>query len=162
MRSFNAYARFLDPAEPVVPCCRHDFMAALQSTLTDLRRIVGAENVLVEKEDPIPYSFDGTAALQQMPGAVVLAQTTEEVIAILLHANRNKITVVARGSREHGIKSCHLDNCFCIAANCSRKGRSREGRCHRTNDRAAPATPRAAAACNPLELLSRVCIAAFF
>jgi glycolate oxidase len=73
-------------------------MAALQSTLTELRRIVGAENVFVEKEDLIPYSFDGTAAMRQMPGSVVFAQTAEKVAAILSHANRNKIPVVARGS----------------------------------------------------------------
>jgi glycolate oxidase len=48
-------------------------MAAAQNALPGLRRIVGAGNVLTEKEDLIPYSFDGTAALCQTPGCVVFA-----------------------------------------------------------------------------------------
>ena len=35
--------------------------------LADLRRLVGHENVLTAPEDLIAYSFDGTAALRQMP-----------------------------------------------------------------------------------------------
>jgi hypothetical protein len=46
----------------------------------------------------IPYSFDGTAALKQMPGCVVLATTTEQVVAILKLANQTKTPVVTRGS----------------------------------------------------------------
>ncbi|MBE0542739.1 MAG: FAD-binding protein [Verrucomicrobia bacterium] len=67
-------------------------------TLAKLREIVGADNVLTAKEDLIPYSFDGTAALQQMPGVVVLARTAEQVAAILKLANHNKLPVVTRGS----------------------------------------------------------------
>ncbi len=32
--------------------------------IPDLQQIVGAENVLTAREDLIPYSFDGTAAMQ--------------------------------------------------------------------------------------------------
>ena len=46
-------------------------MSLGQTILSDLRRLVAADNVLTEKEDLIPYSFDGTAALQQMPACVV-------------------------------------------------------------------------------------------
>ncbi len=63
-----------------------------------LQAIVGPKNVLVEKEDLIPYSFDGTAALQQMPGCVVFPKSTEEVVAILKLANETKTPVVTRGS----------------------------------------------------------------
>jgi len=73
-------------------------MAVLQGSIADLGRIVGVKNVLTEKEDLIPYSFDGTAALQQMPGVVVFAQSTEQVVEILLLANKTKIAVVTRGS----------------------------------------------------------------
>jgi glycolate oxidase len=66
--------------------------------LSELRRLVGAGNVLTEKEDLIPYSFDGTAALQQMPGCVVFAETTQQVVAILRLANQRRIAVVTRGS----------------------------------------------------------------
>ncbi len=73
-------------------------MALAQNILTELRRIAGAENVLTEKEDLIPYSFDGTAALQQMPGCVVFGNSTEEVAQILKAANGAKVPVVTRGS----------------------------------------------------------------
>ncbi|MHC1768043.1 MAG: FAD-binding oxidoreductase [Verrucomicrobiia bacterium] len=66
--------------------------------LERLQTIVGPKNVLVEKEDLIPYSFDGTAALQQMPGCVVFPKSTEEVVAILKLANETKTAVVTRGS----------------------------------------------------------------
>ncbi|HEV2391101.1 MAG TPA: FAD-linked oxidase C-terminal domain-containing protein [Verrucomicrobiae bacterium] len=66
--------------------------------LTDLRRLLGAGNVLTEQEDLIPYSFDATAALRQMPGSVVFAQTTGQVSAILKLANQGRIPVVTRGS----------------------------------------------------------------
>lgn len=66
--------------------------------LTELRALLGDRNVLTAKEDLIPYSFDGTAALQQMPGAVVFVSSTEQVSAILKVANREKVAVVTRGS----------------------------------------------------------------
>jgi glycolate oxidase len=59
---------------------------------------VGRENVLTSKEDLIPYSFDGTAGLRQMPECVVFARGTKEVSAILKLANQTKTPVVTRGS----------------------------------------------------------------
>ncbi|HTD87055.1 MAG TPA: FAD-binding protein, partial [Candidatus Binatia bacterium] len=64
----------------------------------ELRRIVGAQNVLTEKEDLIPYAFDGTAAMQQMPGCVVFATSTAEVSMVLKLASETKTPVVTRGS----------------------------------------------------------------
>src|ERR1051326_7740395 len=78
---------------------RWQMMSALQSSITELRRIVGPENVLTEKEDLIPYSFDGTAALRQMPGMVVFVRSSKQVSEILSLANKRKVPVVARGSR---------------------------------------------------------------
>src|ERR1051325_4651861 len=69
-----------------------------ESILSDLRRVVGTENVLTAKEDLIPYSFDGTAALQQMPGGVVFARSGTEVAAVLKLANAARMAVVTRGS----------------------------------------------------------------
>lgn len=73
-------------------------MALGQNILLELRGLLGAEQVLTDKEDLIPYSFDGTAALQQMPGCVVFARNTEQVAAILKLATQNKVPVVTRGS----------------------------------------------------------------
>src|SRR5580692_2146653 len=66
--------------------------------IAQLRRMVGASNVLTEREDLIPYSFDGTAALRQMPGAVVFVQSAAEVSEILKLANTAGFPVVTRGS----------------------------------------------------------------
>jgi len=73
-------------------------MPIAQTTLSELRRIAGPDNVLLQKEDLIPYSFDGTAALQQIPGAVVFATSPDQVAAVLKLANQAKTPVVTRGS----------------------------------------------------------------
>jgi hypothetical protein len=51
--------------------------------VSELKGVVGPANVLTAQEDLIPYSFDGTAALQQIPGCVIFPQSTEHVSAIL-------------------------------------------------------------------------------
>src|SRR6266404_5239399 len=88
-------------------------MAITQNTLSDLTQIVGKENVLTEAEDLIPYSFDGTAALQQMPGCVVFTKTTLETSAILKLANQAKVPVVTRGSGT-GLSGGSLPSAGCI------------------------------------------------
>lgn len=54
--------------------------------------------MLSAPEDLIPYSFDGTAALRQMPGCVVLATNVEQVSAVLKWANNTRTPIVPRGS----------------------------------------------------------------
>jgi glycolate oxidase len=73
-------------------------MALAQNTVSELRLIAGSGHVLTEKEDLIPYSFDGTAALRQMPDCVVFATTPGQVAAILKLANQTRTPVVTRGS----------------------------------------------------------------
>src|ERR1035438_1159768 len=81
--------------------------------ISELRRLVGADNVLTEKEDLIPYSFDGTAALQQMPGCVVFAKTSQEVVGVLKQANQAKAAIVTRGSGT-GLSGGSLPSPDCI------------------------------------------------
>ena len=88
-------------------------MALGQDTLSKLREIVGPENVFTEKEDLIPYSFDGTAALQQMPGAVVFAKGTAHVSAVLKFANQARFPVVTRGSGT-GLSGGSLPTADCV------------------------------------------------
>jgi glycolate oxidase len=64
----------------------------------DLVRLLGRENVLFEREDLIPYSFDATAVLKQVPAVVVFPRTADEVSAVLRLARRHGAPVVARGS----------------------------------------------------------------
>ena len=54
--------------------------------------------MLTSKEDLIPYAFDGTAAIKEMPGCVVFAVSTDEVSAVLKLANDSGTPVVTRGS----------------------------------------------------------------
>jgi len=45
----------------------------------DLEQVVGSANLLQQPEDLIPFSFDGTAGLRQMPAAVVFPRSVEQV-----------------------------------------------------------------------------------
>jgi glycolate oxidase len=73
-------------------------MGLASNLVSELKQILGPGNVLTEKEDLIPYSFDGTAALQQMPGVVTFASSAEEVTGVLRLANQTGTPVVTRGS----------------------------------------------------------------
>jgi glycolate oxidase len=73
-------------------------MPLAESVLRELHHLLGPENVLRAKEDLIPYSFDGTAALREMPEGVVFPRTTEHVAAVLQLAQRHRLPVVTRGS----------------------------------------------------------------
>ena len=84
-----------------------------KEVIAELQRIAGNKDVLTSKEDLISYSFDGTAALQQMPGCVVLVETAQEVAAILKLANHSKLPVVTRGSGT-GLSGGSLPSTDCI------------------------------------------------
>ncbi len=73
-------------------------MPLSDSILNELRSRAGAAQVLTSPEDLIPYSFDGTAAMTQLPGAVVFARSAAEVVTVLEIATRERIPVVTRGS----------------------------------------------------------------
>ncbi|MBP6506227.1 MAG: FAD-binding protein [Opitutaceae bacterium] len=63
-----------------------------------LTRLLGSENVLTAREDLIPYGFDGTATLKQLPRAVVFPRNPEEVATVLRLAKEHRTPVVTRGS----------------------------------------------------------------
>lgn len=66
--------------------------------IQSLKEILPPDRVLTSDEDLVPYSFDGTAALKQRPGAVVFPLTAEEVSECVQLARRNNVPVVTRGS----------------------------------------------------------------
>ncbi len=68
-----------------------DIIAALQDA-------VGAPHVLTEREDILPYAFDGTAGLRQVPLAVVFPADTAQVCALLRIARAHNTPVVTRGA----------------------------------------------------------------
>jgi glycolate oxidase len=65
---------------------------------SQLGAIVPPERILTQPEDIVPYSFDGTAAMSQMPVAVVFAQRTSEVALIVRWANETRTPLVTRGN----------------------------------------------------------------
>jgi glycolate oxidase len=88
-------------------------MPLASNLISELQRIVGLENVLTAREDLIPYSFDGTAALKQLPGVVVFPRNTEHVTRILKLANESKTALVTRGSGT-GLSGGSLPTADCI------------------------------------------------
>ncbi|AHF93153.1 FAD-binding protein [Opitutaceae bacterium TAV5] len=68
--------------------------------LAQLAKIFPAARLLHTPEDLLAYSYDGTAALQALPAAVVLAKTPQEISALLRLANTPGATfpVITRGS----------------------------------------------------------------
>jgi glycolate oxidase len=85
------------------------------SLIQSLKEILSPDRVLTSAEDIVPYSFDGTAALKQRPGAVVFPLTAEEVSECVKLARRNNVPVVTRGSGT-GLSggSVPLDGCLVI------------------------------------------------
>src|SRR3954454_16375333 len=88
-------------------------MALPEQLLSELRGLLGVANVLTSAEDLIPYSFDGTAALQQMPGAVVFVTSTAQISELLKWANRSRTAIVTRGSGT-GLSGGSLPSTDCV------------------------------------------------
>ena len=63
-----------------------------------LEELLGMGRVLTSREDLIPYSFDGTAALKQLPLAVVFPESTEDVSKLVNACAAAGVPIVARGS----------------------------------------------------------------
>lgn len=68
------------------------------SFLRELAAVLPADAIFTAKEDVIPYAFDGTAALKQLPRVVVLPRTAAEISRILKLARVHHVPVVTRGS----------------------------------------------------------------
>ena len=66
--------------------------------IESLKQLLPSGCVLTEKVDLIPYSFDGTAALSNLPAAVVMAQSTKDVVSVVEWAGQTGTPVATRGS----------------------------------------------------------------
>jgi glycolate oxidase len=73
-------------------------MPLSEGTAAGFASIVGEDGVLVQPEDLVPYSFDGTAALKQRPEAVVFPRTAAQTAACVRLAASAKMPIVTRGS----------------------------------------------------------------
>jgi len=73
-------------------------MSTPPDLVTRLRAILAEDAVLTAREDLIPYAFDGTAALKQLPQCVVFPGTTGEVAAVVQLAREHRTPLITRGS----------------------------------------------------------------
>jgi len=66
--------------------------------LMELRNAVGAEGLIVERNQLQTYECDGLAALRSVPAAVVLPRTTAQLQAVIGVCARHHIPFVGRGA----------------------------------------------------------------
>lgn len=69
-----------------------------ETLVKELVSLLGSGSVLQQTEDLIPYSFDGTPVLKQLPDGVVFATNAEQVAQVVRLARANRLPVVTRGS----------------------------------------------------------------
>src|SRR6202020_1872037 len=66
--------------------------------LVELRNAVGAEGLIVERNQLQTYECDGLAVLRSVPAAVVLPRSTEQLQAVIRVCARHQIPFVGRGA----------------------------------------------------------------
>lgn len=66
--------------------------------ITNLVNHLGAHRVLTAREDILPYGFDGTATLKQLPACVVFPRDAADVSFVLKLTREHRVPVVTRGS----------------------------------------------------------------
>ena len=82
-----------------LPAPKADVLARRDAIVAGLRAVIADPEGLIA--DPIrlkPYETDGLSAYRQMPLAVVLPETTEEVAAVMRFCHANGVRVVPRGA----------------------------------------------------------------
>jgi glycolate oxidase len=89
-----------------------------QSSLSKLRSIFGESGFLDSAEDRISYSYDGTPLLKQLPDAILIPQSVEQISQLLKMANEERFAVVPRGSGS-GLSggSVPVENCVVLLTN---------------------------------------------
>src|SRR6201996_6400294 len=66
--------------------------------LAELRNAVGAEGLIVERNQLQTYECDGLAVLRSVPAAVVLPRSTAQLQAVIKVCARHRIPFVSRGA----------------------------------------------------------------
>ena len=66
--------------------------------VNELRAIVGEDAALTEEQELVVYECDAYTLQKNLPTAVVLPQSTEEVVAIIKLCNRLKLPIIPRGA----------------------------------------------------------------
>lgn len=68
------------------------------SPVGELSDRLGSHRVLTAREDILPYGFDGTATLKQLPACVVFPRDAADVSFVLKLAREHRAPVITRGS----------------------------------------------------------------
>ncbi len=79
-------------------CPRLHITHPVDSLIASLTARLGAARVLTAREDILPYGFDGTATLKQLPACVVFPRDAADVSTVLKLAREHRAPVVTRGS----------------------------------------------------------------
>jgi glycolate oxidase len=81
-----------------LPEPKQDVLDRRDAIIAGLRPLLGAEAVIAEPNLLKPYETDGLSAYRQVPLAVVLPETTEQVAAVMRFCHANGVRVVPRGA----------------------------------------------------------------
>ena len=69
-----------------------------QSFLNALQRIVGQGGFVIDPGERLTYECDALSHLREVPGAVVLPDTAEQIQKVVALCNRERVPFVARGA----------------------------------------------------------------
>ncbi|GEP03476.1 FAD-linked oxidase C-terminal domain-containing protein [Methylobacterium oxalidis] len=75
-----------------------EIVARREAIIEGLRPLVAAEALITSEDERRAFETDGLTAYRQMPLAVILPSTTEEVSAVMAYCHRNGVRVVPRGA----------------------------------------------------------------
>ncbi len=81
-----------------LPAPKADVMARRPEIIAGLAKLLPADGLITETIRMKPYETDGLPAYRQMPLAVTLPRTTEEVAAVLRFCHQNGVRVIPRGA----------------------------------------------------------------
>ena len=81
----------LSAPDPAILAARHQIVA-------ELTALLGPDRVIADEDGRRTYETDALTAYRQMPLAVVLPQSTEEVASVLRFCHERRIKVIARGA----------------------------------------------------------------
>ena len=81
-----------------MPKIDRKLIARKADVVSDLKKIIKAENILYHEDETRPFETDALSAYKQKPLIVVFPENVKEVSKILSYCNQHRIKVVPRGA----------------------------------------------------------------